>query len=74
MLYSSICENHIKYVNLVLKYLYLRNLYLKLEKSEFYKKKVNFLGFIVEKIRIQTDSNKISNINNQEILTNIKKL
>ena len=41
-----------QYINLVLRHLYLRNLYLKLEKYEFYKEEVNFLSFIIKQNKI----------------------
>ena len=48
-----------KNINLVSKYLYKRNIDLKVEKYEFYKEKVNFLGFIVRQSRICINLDKI---------------
>lgn len=62
-----------RYISLVLKNLHQKNLYLKLEKYQFYKKNINSLDFIVRENRIQIYSNNIQAIKDQKISTNIKK-
>jgi hypothetical protein len=47
LVYSKTYEEHVQYVRLILTTLRDANLRIKAEKTEFYKKEVKFLGYIV---------------------------
>ena len=59
IIYLEDKKDYIKYVTKVLKALDKHNLRLKLKKCEFYKTKVNFLGYIVGVNRVQMSEEKI---------------
>jgi hypothetical protein len=52
-------EEHIKHIKIVLKALDQANLRLKLEKCEFHKEEVKFLGFTVGVHRVKMSESKI---------------
>ena len=58
----------------MLKYLYLQNLNLKLEKFKFQKEQANFLVVIIRQNGIRIDSDKNPAIKNLKTLINIKEL
>ena len=48
IIYFNTKEEHEKYVKWVLKKLYKENIPIAIEKCEFYTKKTDFIGFIIE--------------------------
>ena len=62
IIYSKILKEHVSYVFKILKYLNIKNLYLKLKKCEFYRKKVNFFEFVVEQYKIYINLKKLQTI------------
>ena len=60
-IYSKIFEEYVKYIKIILGKLALRKLIVK-KKCDFYKYKVDFLGFIIEREGIKIDSTKIEKI------------
>jgi len=62
MIYSTTLEEHVQHVSQVLECLNKRDLRLKLEKCEFHREEVDFLGFVVERHGIRMDSKKIKAI------------
>ena len=48
IIYLNIKEEHKEYVKWVLKRLYNKNIPIVIKKCEFYTKKTNFIGFIIE--------------------------
>ena len=63
-----------KYIKEILIRLLNKQLYCKLEKYEFYKKKVVFLGFLVEREEIKMDLSKIANVLDWPQPKNLKEL
>jgi hypothetical protein len=59
LVYLRTLEEHIWHVTEVLKCLRKADLRLKLEKCEWYKEEVEFLGFIVGRNRVKISSKKI---------------
>ena len=59
LIYLNILAKHKGYVKEVLYYLAKVGLYLKLEKYEFYKKEVEFLGHVISTKGIKIDPKKI---------------
>jgi len=59
IIYLKILKEHVSYIFKVLKYLNIKNLYLKLKKCEFYWKKVNFLEFVVEQHKVRINFEKL---------------
>ncbi len=59
IIYSKILKEHVSYVFKILKYLNIKNLYLKLKKCEFYRKKVNFFEFVVEQHKVRINFEKL---------------
>jgi hypothetical protein len=62
MIYSITLKKHVQHVSQILKCLNERNLHLKSEKCEFYREKVDFLEFVVERHEIRINSKKIKAI------------
>ncbi len=62
MIYSKILKKHINYVFKVLKCLNKKNLRFKSKKCEFYREKVNFLEFVVERHEIRMNLKKLQAI------------
>jgi hypothetical protein len=58
-IYSKIEEEHEKILRIVLQVLREHKLYVKLSKCIFYQKKINYLGHIFSKDRIEVDPEKI---------------
>ena len=58
-IYSKNKEDYIKYIYIVLRCLDKYNLRVKPKKYKFYKKKVNFLGYVVEVNRVRVSKEKI---------------
>ncbi|SRR6266498_5391948 len=63
-------DKHLQHMRLVLEALRQAGLKLKLEKYEFAKKQLKYLGFIVGEFEIKSDPEKIRVIVDQPILTN----
>ena len=61
-MYFIIIKIYKNYIYKVLKRLLNKQLCYKLEKCEFYKKKVTFLGFLINKKDIKMDFSKIEKI------------
>ncbi len=59
MIYSNILKKHINHISKVLECLDRRNLHLKLEKCEFHREKVDFLGFVVGRHGIRMNLEKL---------------
>jgi len=59
LIYSENLDNHWKYVKEVLGWLKDNKLYASLEKCEFYRNKVEFLGYILSPERLQMDEDKV---------------
>jgi hypothetical protein len=62
LVYSKTYEEHIQYVCLILTVLQDANLRIKVEKTEFYKKEVKFLRYIVSREGLKIDLKKIEAI------------
>ena len=62
VVFSKTKEEHTRHVRKVLRHLRERQLYVKLEKCQFYKKKIKFLGFILGRGYIGMDPTKIDSI------------
>ena len=74
LIYSGNLENHRGYIKNVLKRLLVRQLRYKPEKCEFYKKEVDFLGFIIRINGIKIDPEKIRKILDWSEPRNLKNL
>ena len=72
LIYLENPKDYVKHVQIVLEYFKKAKLRLRLEKCEFYKKEVNFLGFIVNTKGVKINKDKIEVIQNWLQLTNIK--
>ncbi len=59
MIYLNILKKHINYVFKILECLDKRNLHFKLKKCEFYRKKIDFLKFIVKRYEIRMNFKKL---------------
>ena len=62
LVYSENLEDHHKHVRMVLQKLIDNNLYAKLQKCEFDKSKVEFLGYILSGDGVETDPKKIKSV------------
>ena len=62
LIYFKTMKKHVKHVSKILKCLSQRNLRFKLEKCEFHRQKVKYLGFVVEQRELRMNSNKIKTI------------
>jgi len=74
LIYSEDLEEHHKQVRSVLQTLINNNLYAKLEKCEFDKEKVEFLGYILSGDGVSTDPKKIKSIEEWPTPKNIKEV
>ena len=72
LIYLENSRDYIKYIQIVLEYFKKAKLRLRLEKCEFYKEEVNFLGFIVNTKGVKISKDKIEVIQNWPQPTNIK--
>ncbi len=62
IIYLKILKEHISYVFKILKCLNIRNLYFKLKKCEFYRKKIDFFEFVVERHKVRINFKKLQAI------------
>ena len=62
LIYSENIEDHIIHVRKVLQTLLNNHLYLKLEKCEFHKSSVNFLGYTLSTSGVQMNNDKVASI------------
>jgi hypothetical protein len=62
LIYSKLGEDHYTYIRIIIKRLRKHKLYTKLSKYFFNIKKVEFLGLIIDFIRVKPDLNKILTI------------
>jgi Reverse transcriptase (RNA-dependent DNA polymerase) len=74
LIYSETKEQHIGHVKQVLRALQQRHLLVKLEKCEFHKQSVAFLGYILTVNGIQMDESKVKAVLNWPQPTTIKEL
>ena len=72
LIFSPNLNDHIKHVKEILTCLRKNNLFAKLEKCEFHKSSVEFLGYIVSSKGLKMDNNKINAIKDWPIPQNIK--
>src|SRR5882672_12240501 len=72
LIFSPNLNDHIKHVKEILTCLRKNNLFAKLEKYEFHKSSVEFLGYIVSSKGLKMDNNKINAIKDWPIPQNIK--
>ncbi len=70
IIFSQIMDEHLQHMRKVLEALQQAGLKLKLEKCEFAKKQLKYLGFIVGEFGIKSDSEKVRAIVDQLALTN----
>jgi len=71
IIFSETKENHIKDIDWVLKSLYDAGMRISQEKSKFFKKTVEYLGFVVSRGGIQTSPDKVQAIQNFKPPTNL---
>ena len=71
IIYLNNKQEHEEYVKQVLKKLYKKDMPVIIKKCEFYTRKTNFIGFIIELKQISIDLKKIKAIINQQDLKNI---
>jgi hypothetical protein len=64
IIYLNSVEEHEEYIKWVLRKLYKENMLIIVEKCEFYTKKTDFVGFIIELRQISMDLKKIKAIVN----------
>jgi hypothetical protein len=64
IIYLNSVEEHKEYIKWVLRKLYKENMPVIIEKCEFYTKKTDFIGFIIELGQISMDPKKIKTIIN----------
>ena len=62
LIYLKIFEKYVKYIKIILGKLVPRKLIVKGKKYDFYKYKVDFLGFIIKREEIKINSIKIEKI------------
>jgi len=74
LIFSKTKEEHIKHVRRVLKILLDNCLYCKLKKCEFFKEKVEFLGFVLSKDGIDMCESKIKAIKDWPVPTSVKEV
>src|SRR6266536_4113037 len=65
IIFSQIMEEHLQHMRKVLEALRQAGLKMKLEKCEFAKKQLKYLGFIVGEFRIKSDPKKVRTIVDQ---------
>jgi len=71
---SSTCEEHLKQIEIVLKKFEENGVTVKIKKSEFFRKEVKFLGYIITDQGIKVDEEKIEKILQFKTPRNLKKL
>ena len=74
LIYSENPRDYVKYIQTVLEYFKKAKLRLRLEKCEFHKEEVNFLGFIVNTKGVRMSKDKIEVVQNQPQPTNVKQV
>ena len=62
VIYSRTLEEHVNHLSLVLYQLRKYTLYVKIEKCEFAKQEIKFLGHLVSKNQVRMDPNKVQSI------------
>src|SRR6266542_1672360 len=70
IIFSQTIDEYLQYIRKVLEALWQTGLKLKLEKCEFAKKQLKYLGFIVEEFGIKPDPEKVRAIVDQSTSTN----
>ena len=74
LVYSNILEDYQLYISRILEYLEEKDLRLNPGKYKFYKKEVNFLGFIIGRNGICINPVKIKAVKEQDTPTNVKEI
>ena len=72
LIYLKNREEYIKYIKLVLKVLKSKDLKLKLEKCNFFKTEIEFLGYIVTIEGLKIDPKKVKDVVEWPLLTLVK--
>ncbi len=62
MIYLNTLKEHVNYIFKVLEYLNRRNLHFKSKKCEFYRKKIDFLEFVVKRYEVRINLKKLRTI------------
>ena len=62
LIFSKSMAEHVLIINQVLQILHNNNLYLKPKKCEFYKNKLNYLGFTISKDHVAMEDSKVDAI------------
>ena len=70
IIFSQTMDEHLQHMRKILKALWQVGLKFKLEKYEFAKKQLKYLGFIVEEFDIKPDPEKVRAIVDQPVPTN----
>ena len=65
LIYFKLKEDYYTYIRIIIKRLRKHKLYIKLNKCFFNINKIEFLGFIIDFIRVKSDSNRILIIKKQ---------
>ncbi|CAN2390671.1 K02A2.6-like, partial [Pristimantis euphronides] len=74
LIFSSSLEEHQRHVRIVLERLRENHLYIKLEKCEFHKTKIQFLGYVISPQGLRMDSSKIQAIQDWPAPKNVKEV
>ena len=74
LIYSRSLEEHKQHLVTTLRTLKRHQLYVKLDKSEFWLTEVNFLGQVVSKARIEIDHSKVEVVQEWQRPTNVFKV
>lgn len=74
IIFSKSIEEHLSHIKLILSKLSKANLKINLEKTEFLKTEIEYLGFIISGKGIRADPKKIQAIQNTQEPTNLKEL
>ena len=74
LIFSNSTEEHQQHVRLVLERLRKNKLYIKLEKCEFHRTEIQFLGYIISPQGLHMDPNKIKAIVDWPVPSNVKEV
>ncbi|KAK3549515.1 hypothetical protein QTP86_002487 [Hemibagrus guttatus] len=74
LIYSATLEDHVRHVRIVLTCLLQNNLYVKLEKCEFHRTTLTFLGYVLFPAGVEMDQSKVWAVTNWPVPTTVKEL
>ncbi|KAK3518632.1 hypothetical protein QTP70_006074 [Hemibagrus guttatus] len=74
LVYSTSMEEHVRHVQEVLSRLQRHHLYLKLEKCEFHRTTVTFLGYVISRQGVEMDAVKVQAVTEWPIPTTVREL